>query len=139
MIRRTFLKMVLASPLAGLVKKKEPAIGTKRSGIEYIGEVSDQSILGIPWTDTTGTSDKIEYETIGTVFAYRTGYDGVFIIVIGRRFPQGFECTHFTIEDFRPLGRCGFYEWNNLFQDWDEMELWANFRVRNYIEGAILL
>ena len=111
MIRRTFLKMVLASPLAGLVKK-------------------DKARAEI---------DKPNCMDAGTAFAYRTGYDGVFIIVIGRRFPQGVECTHFTIEDFRPLGRCGFYEWNNLFQDWDEMELWAKFRVRNYIEEAILL
>ena len=41
MIRRSFLKMLMASPLAGLLKKSNPAIGTKRSGIEYLGEDSE--------------------------------------------------------------------------------------------------
>ena len=33
--------MLMASPLAGLLKKSNPAIGTKRSGIEYLGEDSE--------------------------------------------------------------------------------------------------
>lgn len=123
MNRRTLLKSILASPLLGLFKKKR-----------CVKAIFDKEPVRCHSIDF---NSKDAFQITGTSFAYRSGFNEVFITTIGKRFPQGVECTHFAIEDFRPEGRNVFIEWNNMFTDWDEMKLWSKCRLENHILGAI--